>query len=266
MPGFMGIGKLKTTNAHDLEKERREKEDPQHESLPEMETRAWEKVQDILQDQEESHPVADAAKPNPPVTQPQAGQAVPEAAASADTVYERRFIVADIISGRVVTVKFDDTILVVKGIFDSVRFHHLPVVDDDGRIIGIISDRDFLKSVSPFMGTINEQSRDIELLKKKVGLIMTRNPAMVNPETGVVNAVRLMNEKKVSCLPVVPKGDTMLLGVVTWKDVVRAYCPEGFTKSGKIRTGVNIHLKTQESARLSTVESTRLFPKRADHK
>lgn len=247
MPGFMGIGKLKTTNAHDLEKERREKEDAKRDPLPEMEKRAWEKVQDILQDQEIDQPAP----------APRAGDRDGEPCGP-------RLKVSDIVSGRVVTVNFDDTVLVVKGIFDSVRFHHLPVVDEDGRIIGIISDRDFLKSVSPFLGTVNEQYRDVELLKKKVGLIMTRNPAVVNPETPVVDAVRLMNERKVSCLPVVPKGDTTLLGIVTWKDVVRAYCPEGFPKSARIKTGVNIRSKTQESARLSAVESARLFPRRAD--
>ncbi|MDR0361965.1 MAG: CBS domain-containing protein [Planctomycetota bacterium] len=249
MPGFMGLGKLKTTNTHEIEKGRRESEGPRQDSLPEMEKRAWEKVQDILQDEEA--PGGDTQVL--PAAKPEAG---PAAAA---------LKVGDIVSGRVVTVTFDDTVLMVKGIFDSVRFHHLPVVDGDGRLIGIISDRDFLKSVSPFLGTINEQNRDFELLKKKVGLIMTRNPVVIHPDSTVVDAVRLMNAKKVSCLPVVPKDDAVLLGIVSWKDVVRAFCPEGFTKSGKLKTGVNIRSKTAESARLSAVESARLFP-RGDRK
>lgn len=249
MPGFFGLGKQKTKNVHDIERERQEKNRSQRQNkdaeLAEMEKRSWEKVQEILSDQGDAVGDEMDKKGTKMLAARQKGLALK---------------VADVMSGRVATVKFDDTVMTVKGIFSRVRFHHLPVVDDDGRLIGILSDRDFLASVSPFVGTVNEQSRDIELMKRKVGLVMTRNPSSVTVGTDIIDAIRMMNEYKVSCLPVIVPATKQLLGIVTWKDIVRAFCPEAFTHpkdSSRLKTGVNIRPKVTESGRFLPPDSGR---------
>jgi CBS-domain-containing membrane protein len=247
MPGFMGIRGLEHRNPHDMERERREEQ--QTPSREGQERRSREKVQEILKDQDGD---MSAFRGN---------IADPRATTCSDISKVR---VDKIMSGRVAVLSFDDTLLMVQGIFNSVKFRHLPVVDDNGHIMGIISDRDFLRMTSPFFGTINEQKRDQDIMMRKVGMVMTRNPVCTTPEVTILNAVRLMNHKKISCLPVVEgAGSYRLLGIVTWKDVVRAFCPAGFNpthESTRLKTGVQINAETSESARLKakTAESVRL--------
>ncbi len=252
MPGFMGLGNQHAKNIRNAELKRRETlREPRNvpnTELAEIEKRSEEKVDEILMDQTETADIADEGKP----VVDERGTRLREAAKKAMSLKA-----GDIMSARIATVTFDDTVMVVKGIFSKVRFHHLPVIDDTGGLIGIISDRDFLKSISPFLGTINEQTRDVELMKKKVGLIMTRNPVSVTVETDMVEAIKLMNERKVSCLPVVAPGTKHLMGIVTWKDIVRAFCPEAFPYSrvsGRLKTGVHIKPRTTESGRFMADE------------
>ncbi len=94
-------------------------------------------------------------------------------------------------------------------------------------------------------------------MKRKVGLIMTRNPSYVSVGTDIIDAIRTMNEYQVSCLPVIVPETKQLLGIVTWKDIVRAFCPEAFTKqdSSRLKTGVNIRPKVTESGRFLPPET-----------
>ncbi len=80
-----------------------------------------------------------------------------------------------IMSKTVVTVEMDDSLKVVKDIFDNTNFHHLLVVES-GKLFGVISDRDLLKSLSPDIGTVAETSKDTATLNKRAHQIMTRKP------------------------------------------------------------------------------------------
>ena len=122
---------------------------------------------------------------------------------------------------KVVTVEMDDTLLTIRMIFQHVKFHHLLVVENR-KPVGIISDRDFLKAASPFLGKIVETTRDLDTLRKRAHQIMTRNPVTIYPETSIETAADLLLEKKISCLPVISsQGD--VVGIVTWKDILQFY-------------------------------------------
>ncbi len=126
-----------------------------------------------------------------------------------------------VMTTRVVTVEIDDPLDVVKRIFDSVKFHHLLVVDSDQKLCGVISDRDLLRALSPYIGTASENSRDTATLKKRVHQIMTRQPVTLPPQATVADAVRLFLERRVSCIPVVdPRFKAV--GIVSWRDVLRS--------------------------------------------
>lgn len=127
---------------------------------------------------------------------------------------------AEIMTTKVVSVELDDKLEDVKTIFDNVRFHHLMVVED-GRLFGVLSDRDLLKSLSPFIGTASEQPRDRATLSKRVHQIMSRKLITAAPGLSVTAGARTMAQHNISCLPITgPKGE--ILGVVTLKDVLRA--------------------------------------------
>ena len=127
----------------------------------------------------------------------------------------------DIMTARVVCVEADDPLEAVKQIFDSVKFHHLLVVDSTKKLSGVISDRDLLRALSPYVGTPSENARDIATLKKRVHQIMTRQPITLPPEAGVADAIKVFLEHRVSCIPIVDKG-LKPIGIVSWRDVLKS--------------------------------------------
>ncbi len=126
---------------------------------------------------------------------------------------------------RVVTIEMDDSLQVIQEVFRKVKFHHLIVVDE-GKAVGIISDRDFFKAISPFVGTISETNRDRATLEKRAHQIMSHFPITVLKSCPIEKAARMMLERGVSCLPVT-NNDGIVEGVLTWKDLFKAFLPSG---------------------------------------
>lgn len=139
-------------------------------------------------------------------------------AAGASGLHKTALRIGAIMTRHVVTVSMDDTLERVQELFRSLKFHHLIVVEHR-RVVGVVSDRDLLKSVSPFIGTITEQSRDRFTLHKRVHQVMTRRLVSVTPETTLAEASQLMLDGRVNCLPVLgPAGECV--GVVTMRDLL----------------------------------------------
>lgn len=128
--------------------------------------------------------------------------------------------IEDIMTREVITAGFDDDLQRVRDLFTKFRFRHLPVVDDEGRLAGIISDRDMLANVSPFAGTINERAVDANSLRRKAHQIMTRHPMTMGPKDKAEQAVLLMLHQRISSLPVVD-SQARVLGIVTMRDLMR---------------------------------------------
>jgi acetoin utilization protein AcuB len=127
--------------------------------------------------------------------------------------------VIDIASKAVVTMDMDDTLAQAQRLFEEHRFHHLIVVHA-GAVMGVLSDRDLLKHLSPFIGAIDERKRDADSLNKRAHQVMTRSPITVTPGTTVCKACELMLNAGVTCLPVVDETGS-LAGIVTWRDLLR---------------------------------------------
>lgn len=98
---------------------------------------------------------------------------------------------------------------------------HLPVISDDGHVIGILSDRDCRSALaSPY--TLNEDYNADELARMlTVRKAMSFAPITTQPDTLVSDAAQLMLDQKISSLPVMI-GET-LLGILTTTDILRAF-------------------------------------------
>jgi len=127
---------------------------------------------------------------------------------------------AQIMTRHLTTIGMDDTLAAIQAIFEKVGFHHLLVVSEDYEVAGIISDRDLLKEVSPYLNTASEQARDLSTLKKKAHQVMSRRLVYGSPGTTVKEAASLLMEHSISCLPVLDENRA-LVGIVTWKDILR---------------------------------------------
>ncbi len=129
-------------------------------------------------------------------------------------------LIESIMTRSIVSAKPDDDLKSLKEVFERAGFHHLLVIEA-GKLQGIISDRDLLRALSPFVATAAERPLDVATMRKKAHQIMTRAPVTVAPDTTVQTAIALLLEKKVTALPVVSSSG-MLLGIVTWRDLLRA--------------------------------------------
>ncbi len=129
--------------------------------------------------------------------------------------------ISSIMTRRVVTVEMDDSLHTIREIFHNVKFHHILVVDGQ-KLVGVISDRDFIRALSPFLDTPSENKRDANTLNKRAHQIMSRTLITVDAETSIEKANNLLLENNISCLPVIsPNGS--IEGIVTWKDILKFY-------------------------------------------
>ena len=87
------------------------------------------------------------------------------------------------------------------------------VVDEDGRLVGIVSERDVIRRVLA-------QGRSLE--DTRLADIMTPNPVSVDPEATVEEALRAMARLRVRHLPVVDKETGRLVGIVSIRDIEAA--------------------------------------------
>lgn len=126
---------------------------------------------------------------------------------------------ASIMTREVVKVRGDEPLVEVRKLLRRRGFHHVLVVEDD-RVLGVVSDRDILRTLSPFLDTIVEQPRDVGTLGIRAREIMSRTIVTARPDTTLSEAVGLLVGHGISCLPIVGDGGA-LLGIVTTKDILR---------------------------------------------
>jgi acetoin utilization protein AcuB len=132
---------------------------------------------------------------------------------------EEAMYVENIMNKEVVTVTMDDSLKVVKTIFDQSPFHHLLVVEA-GKLFGVISDRDLLKAMSPNVDTISETVHDLASLNKRVHQIMTRKPVTLSPRAEIGEAIQIFNRHSISCIPIVD-AENRPVGIITWRNILK---------------------------------------------
>ncbi|MBS3742985.1 MAG: CBS domain-containing protein [Wenzhouxiangellaceae bacterium] len=108
------------------------------------------------------------------------------------------------------TVRPDDIVDFAASLMEWRYVRHVPVEDDSGRLLGLISHRQLLRLIA----------RGIDKKTEPVMVrdIMRPDPTSIGPETTTVEAIRLMREKRLSCLPVTENGK--LVGLVTEYDLI----------------------------------------------
>ena len=127
--------------------------------------------------------------------------------------------ISQIMSTRVVSVHMDDSLQSLRELFAATGFHHLVVVNDNV-LNGIISDRDLMKAVSPFVDTISERMLDRATLDKKAHQIMTREVISLTSNDSIYTAITLFNQNKISCIPIINEKKHPV-GIVSWRDVMK---------------------------------------------
>ncbi|ABK16631.1 CBS domain-containing protein [Syntrophobacter fumaroxidans] len=124
---------------------------------------------------------------------------------------------------KVVTVGPNDGILETRELLAKSSFRHLPVVDEENRLVGIVTDRDIRSAMPSVFLDENETLKERErLAQMKIKDIMTKNPVTVNPANTLEDAILLMQRMRVGAFPVVDR-EGKLRGMLSIRDLVRAF-------------------------------------------
>ena len=111
------------------------------------------------------------------------------------------------------TVRKGDVVDLAASLMDWRHIRHVPVEDDEGHLVGLVSHRALLRLVGT--GVAAEDSEHV-----LVEDIMKADPVTVGPHTPTLEAIEKMRHYKVGCLPVVEGEDARLVGIITERDLI----------------------------------------------
>jgi len=153
-----------------------------------------------------------------------------------------------------VTVRPETTIVEVKALLATKHFRHLPVVDENGRLLGMVTDRD-IRSAYPSSVVTGKQNKD-EMLKigqSPVCEIMSWDVVFLPPFATLDDALMLLDRQKVGALPVVDENHKVI-GIFSIRDLIKAYTLLfGLGERGSALVGVKADGKPRPLTRIVQV-------------
>jgi CBS domain-containing protein len=131
--------------------------------------------------------------------------------------------VKDIMVRDVASLDVGDELSLANDIMKLGRIRHLPVLEGK-KLVGILSERDlFRSSLVEALGHEPAKTRDV-MKAVRIQDIMIKNLITISPEADIKEAVKLMLQHKIGCVPVVRGGE--LLGLITETDILMLFLKE----------------------------------------
>ena len=119
------------------------------------------------------------------------------------------------------TVKPDDALKDAIWQMERGHFRHLPVIDENGKLIGILTDRD-VRLIRPSLAFVDKEDAATQLWSIAVQQAAAFDPVSVKPETALKEAAEMMLRWHVGGLPVVDDHDKVV-GMITYTDILREF-------------------------------------------
>lgn len=130
---------------------------------------------------------------------------------------------SDIMTVGAATVRESDTLLRAVELFTDHRISALPVLDDEGKLTGILTEGDFLRLSGFHLATVLGkplEARRRELEGSLVREVMTHDCVTTEPDASLYDVVELMDQRELKRLPVVADGK--VIGLLSRSDLLRA--------------------------------------------
>lgn len=120
-----------------------------------------------------------------------------------------------------VTLNIDEPFFKIAQIFQEKGIRHLPIVNSQMEIVGVMSQRDFNRITSPKKNERGEYVYDMDALAKyMLQQYIIQEVITLRPEDTIESAVELMAEKKLGCVPIVDEK-RRVVGIVTAIDMLK---------------------------------------------
>ncbi len=127
--------------------------------------------------------------------------------------------VGNVMRTEVSTLGRNDKLSIAEDLMKQGRIRHLPVLNDDGDLCGIITQRDLFRGALLKALGFGSRAEDQILNTVVVKEVMTDDVQTTTPDTPLVEAAKVMIERKIGCLPVVDGG--RLVGILSEGDFVK---------------------------------------------
>lgn len=131
-----------------------------------------------------------------------------------------KLLVRDLMTEDVIALQPDDSLARLRDLFYERRIRHMPIVDGDGQLVGLVSQRDLLRNSLVDQVNVPEAVEQAVLERLQVRDLMTSEVEGVRPDLDIREAAQIMLEHKYGCLPVVD-DERHLVGILTESDFVR---------------------------------------------
>jgi CBS domain-containing protein len=112
-----------------------------------------------------------------------------------------------------------ESLSAAKDLMDLARIRHIPIVDDQGKFVGLLTHRDILAATISELAGIDRETQDEIESGIPIREIMQTDVVTVGAELSLKEAARLLLEEKYGCLPVV--CEEKLCGIITEADFLR---------------------------------------------
>lgn len=130
----------------------------------------------------------------------------------------------DVMSVDIVAAKETATVVEISTRIVLGSYNGMPIIDDDGSVIGIVTTLDILKAI--------KDSKNLDELSAKD--IMSKNPAVLSQDTTVDEIIDIMYRKGINMIPIVENEEySRLIGVVSRQDILMEKLNERFVTIGR---------------------------------
>mgnify|MGYP001816748385 CR=1 FL=1 len=160
-------------------------------------------------------------------------------------------LVRERMSTQPVTIRADVTITKALQIMRENEVRRLPVLDEEGHLVGIVSEKDLLYASPSPATSLSIYEMHYLLSRLRVTELMTADPVTVSPDTPLEEAARIMADNKIGGLPVM-EGD-QLVGIITETDIFKVFLEMLGARDKGLRLTLEMPERKGEIARLTTV-------------
>lgn len=130
-------------------------------------------------------------------------------------------LVRDRMTPNPVTITEDTTLKDALDLVRSRPFRHLPVVDEGGKLVGIVTEKSLVYASPRPELSLSVFEVDYLLRKTLVKQVMQRDLVTVSPDLPIEEAARVMVDHRIGCLPVLENGE--LIGIISDTDIFRVF-------------------------------------------
>jgi CBS-domain-containing membrane protein len=127
-------------------------------------------------------------------------------------------LVRDIMTTGLTTLREDEVLLDATFIFASSRFRHIPILNGN-KLVGIVTERDLKHYTPSILSGIPPAEYNRLMADTPLSKIMTRDLVTIEPGKTISEAVQMLFDHRIGCLPVVENGE--LKGILTTTDMLK---------------------------------------------